>query len=714
MTNTRSFVLLAGCAVLLARAPFLAYNPDWGPMLDNEHCFLLADPYVHEQRRTLWPDEELPFWVVGYDHMKVHFHRGAEPLAHMVRWSSRLLPTPTVLPIKCVGIALTVLTAGLLAWGLGRIWPRRRTNVLVPLFLLAFPPSFLLWVTLLPRGHYFETYLFYGLFLPFMVSEAEERTRWYGLLLLGALGGIAAAYAFSNAIFFTAFLCLWCIEHVLFALPRGPRETVRGLWTWLRTVALASVPAVATYALLGDISWAFGRIGADNNKTWQILLGGGDVTEAVGRGAYPDQWWEPLAVSSRLLFGTTVETTRPDAWGLAMLTVAAVAVLLLGGMVYTLAGVLVALARGRDGIATREKRFLLLNGMLLAGFLMAFLAFEPFEWYLAPVYAPLFVGTGALVSRLSRSATSAVRVLGLVVTVAAGASLSLGWLDHLLWNARQRDVPDAGRCETLRLGGYFWELESGGRGRGGLLYGEPAPRVFDREEGQRRCSAVYPQDRGVCTYVGYLLALTQGERAVPCANAPQTERVLCAQAFGASRSPVHLAAAEAPHTGCSVFTGELLDACTSGAYQGVTTDSTDGYIAEMTSLCSESFADPGLRSACWEQIAALLYGAPLLPEPPDSPPPPCESWPAEWKGLCARAVTQASGTSVEGPRPDCESVYLERFAEQLPQAGRLQHSQCHHMTDTGLYPWCAIGIARQRGEVECGWSGSFGSEGPSL
>jgi hypothetical protein len=51
-------------------------------------------------------------------------------------------------------------------------------------------------------------------------------------------------------------------------------------------------------------------------------------------------------------------------------------------------------------------------------------------------------------------------------------------------------------------------------------------------------------------------------------------------------------------------------------------------------------------------------------------------------------------------------VYRERFAEDVPDLGRVYYDQCLSLT-TESYPWCAVGVARLRGEADCAWRGEF-------
>lgn len=716
VTRSSLFVVLTVCAVVLARAPFLAHNPDWGPMLTTEHCWNMTDPFMYEQRRAVAPDEELPFWVVNYAQMKSHYHGGSELMSHLVRVASLGFSPTTVLPNKIVGLVFTALTIGLLAWGLRRIWPVNRWNALVPLFLLTVPPSLLLWMTLLPRGHYFETHLFYALFLPFMVSEAEERTTPVRLVLLGALGGYAVVYTFSNAVFLTAFVCLWFVEHVLFALPRGWIATARGLSKWIRFSTLSSVPAGVVLVVSGKVQLILERVFTENPKTWEILLGSrepvldglGGATLDSGRWISPASWWTSARQHGWQLFSTTGNSVlRPPDDDLAVVAAVAVAIPLTAGMLYLLARLFTTLARGSDGLSNREDRFVFLNGVMLVGFLLAYVVFEPLYWYLVPAYVPIFVGTGVLFGRVLRHRSRGVRVAGALLALAASSSLCVGWVDHYHRNVRGlRNVPAVGLCETARLEGYFQEINTGDPMPARSFLGHAATPNFARIQGQRRCTAVYPTDPDVCAYVGYLFDGEPDVDTVPCLEAPEPERVLCAQAHGARLVAFREYDDEGIELGCAVFDGELRDACVSGANQGVMTRGVEDHVHTIANLCRESFQDAPLRSTCIEQVAALMYGAPPLPPAPDSPSTECAAWPRSWRGLCARAERLDRESRASGSPRSCESVYLERFADELPSSGRLHYSQCLHLTSHSLYPWCAIGVARQRGDVECAWAGT--------
>jgi hypothetical protein len=158
---------------------------------------------------------------------------------------------------------------------------------------------------------------------------------------------------------------------------------------------------------------------------------------------------------------------------------------------------------------------------------------------------------------------------------------------------------------------------------------------------------------------------------------------------------------------CAEHDGSLRDACISGAFQGADRRWTyDSCRTNYVQLCADTFEDPALLSGCTEQVAALLEGMPLLPAPGESIPPACAGWPTAWAGLCARSLDYAVRPTGVAPSSSCEETYLSRYAAELPTLGHLAYDQCLFL-DVGRYPWCAIGVARLRGETDCRWSGEF-------
>jgi len=696
-------------AALVTRLPFVLDNPDWGPVLIPEHCFFLSAPVIHENRQALSPGEAVPFWIVNPEQILQSFHAGIGLMHGLVRAVYEISSIRTVAALKIIGLALLSLYLAVLVWALNAIWPREPLRIAVPVFLSTVPPTLFLWETMFPLGHYTETYLVYGLLLPYVVAVARRRVSVVQRLSAGALVGAAMAYTFSNAVFLVAF--------VLFRAAAGS-DTSKGRALQLPVDLLAFlVPSALTFALLG-------RLSSLSYRLTSSMYGGTDgpysVYVTAPENANPGSWMIWATYLGDLIEvgvgGRLAGSPLLFRGGTALLAVVVIAGAL--AMLSTARRVYWPPARSPSAQTNASDRFLSLNGLLLLGFCGAFHLFESgaFKpiYYLEPVFPMLFVGAGTLFAAGVAHRRVIVRLPAILVLVTCGICLLLGWRDNYLFNARLRQVPDQEGCDSLCLDGYFWDETPDAE-----PWRPPAlrtaawhPVAFDRVGGTRRCARSLPGNDHACALHGFV-----GENwyrgNLSCAGLTAEDARTCAQAIGATHpvcDPGSVTLAKPPES-CASFEGELLDACITGAFQGSTYGvSFDDCMRTLSQLCTETFPEPAARAACFEQTAALTYAVSSFPEPSPQPPARCSSWPAPWLGLCERALAATDAPCSTGDPQCCEEIYARRFSEELPDHGRIPYDECLMALGGGYYPWCAIGVARQLGEVECSWSGASVSE----
>jgi len=293
-----------------------------------------------------------------------------------------------------------------------------------------------------------------------------------------------------------------------------------------------------------------------------------------------------------------------------------------------------------------------------------------------------------------------------VLCAAAALALVVGWVDQARFNARPTIRPADGMCETSLTSVFFFESpDSLPRWRINLGVGvTDSPVSWSRSRGESRCSAFYPGDEDACTVASYLFAEGMGEQPESCLDEPPGHRSMCARAQGMAKNGCVEELDWSDTEVCGVFDGELWLDCVWGRYQGNVGFGAENCMAMVIESCRQSFDGPAERSACIEQIGALTYAMPRVPPPEASLPPECSAWPEVWQGLCSRAVAEGR-RRCGGDVPCCEDVYVERFADDLPDRGRLTYDECLNFDFGRNYPFCAIGAARLRGETECAWRG---------
>jgi len=696
------FVVGAVGLLLASRLPFLAHGPDWS-ILSWEHCFLLSFPMIHENRVAAAPDEPLPYWVVNQDLMRGHYHAGMGWVARAIGGLSHVTGSRGLWLVRLLGTAMTATFVGLLAWALLQVWSLRRqpAQVLVPVFLCAFPTTLFLWASLTPEGHYYDSHLFYGLFLPFYVAVCRHRLSAGKAALAGALGGIALVYTFSNALFVIALLCVHLLDTRVTASRR------------IGTTALLLVVAFVVVAVLGQPDSILSRLLQSND----LATPGGGATLPFGQWVSSGMAADAAAEHVSCLFGfhgsgifdgRSHPVGRLVAIGLLVISLAAV--------VFLAAKAVTLLSRRADG--SLAHRFLALHGVLACGGIAAYLLFDPYTLpddvylnmsYLLPVYPPVFVGTAALAHRLLSSHRRRVVWATRVLVALLGVLMIAGWANALRINARPIGRPEFQRCDSLHLQGYFWNPPELQHWMDGVsLWGAGPMATLSVEEGRQRCEEHHSADAETCAHLAYVLDALHRKPPIDCLAEPQERIMTCVRAQGAALhgwdtcgSPL-----TPPEDLCHGFEEPYRATCVSGAYQGTAVNwSVAHCIESYVELCDRHLGhDPVLRASCTEQAAALVQGMPELPAPEGELPPVAVHWPEPWHGLLEDAFELASRAQADAVETSCEEVYYSAYAAALPTDGQLEYDQCLTLARP-QYAWCAIGVARLHEDVDCVWRG---------
>lgn len=688
---TWSVVAASVLLLLFARVPFMVHNPDW-TVIGSEHCFFLTLPGIHADREAA--EGDLPFWLVNPTQLKTMFHGGARWIAHCTRLGCALLGSRSLVVVKLVGTAHLAVFVALLAWALMRVYgrPMDRYQIAVPLVLVAVPPVFFLWLTLLPMGHYFETHTFHGLLLPFVVAVGRGRPGAAMAVYTGCLLGLALVYSFSNVVLLGLAMLL-----ILLFVDR-PRLHRAGF------AVSIGVLAVVVFAVVGRPAEVATRL-----LNSALLAPGTRDAAGLGAGSLFPQLVPTLQDHVTLLFGPHDDGIllrhSPGLWitlAITALAVAAAAVLLA-----RTARTLAALRRRRPD--SREI-FVAAHGLSLLLFVVAYLAFDPytrsrgnltFIYYLAPVFPALFVGGGAMLSTLAHRRSAWGRRAAAATAGLGGLCLLLACAASYTQNARALQRPDAGACDCRYLYGYFLDEPTGAEV--GPLWAGVA--VVNRDEGQRRCELAFPDSGDACALVGYGMAAMQDAAPETCLAEPGYRARTCARAFGAVHHGCGMDEIGSACEICDTFEGALKGACVSGAHQAIHPDvPACPSLWEFLDRCTATFDSAPQRSACFEGVAALLYGAPELPSAPEALSPACVAWPEPWAGLCHEAAVAPDHLGEAAS--SCEGVYTEHYRDVIPPWSTISFDQC--LTEAAdFYRYCAVGVARAAGKTDCAWGGSL-------
>jgi len=686
---------------LLTRIPLMLDNPDWGPAIDPEHCFLLSAPDAYAKQRECSTAELPPLSAIDEGQIIHHYHLGSALMFHVTWQMYRVLGTRSLVVIKIFGTFLTLIFAALFTWYLRRMWGDRLAPVLVPIFLVAVPPALFMWVTLLPRGHHFENHLFYALFLPFVVLEAERSSSRASMILLGALGGLATAYTIANVLLLGTVLAF----HVGLPDARATRRLVHRL----ANAAIALCSAAALFTLTGRSTRLLTRLRSS-------VLGIADPPDPVTASDL-SFWQRGIDIARQLWLDNGVRLFSPHPWlpthptgRLEVVTGTIVMVVALAGFAALMAA-LVRIIALRHG--TPNERFLAFNAVLVLVSFAAYVVVHP-SWrllgdprYLILVYPPLFVGIGALCVHGLVTRTLVGRCVVYGGMALAGILLLAGWVDSYATNSAPRSAPADTSCDVYRLDYYFTDIPK--RDHLSRVSGEAlvAPGVLPADEDSPLCcEASWPGDVETCLFLRDLVRAEHLHVEFACPAAPDEAHNRCARAYGAvlGTCDPDAIADRANLDLCSSFTGGAFDACVSGAYMGSHyRDSWNaGCIKRVLDLCVRDFPEAPEHDACIEQVSAMMYGMPDLPDASADMPARCADWPLPWQGLCDRAHQLSAQMQQDAGSPCCEDVYLERFAEQLPDHAGWAYRSCRERARP-VFPNCAVGVARSRGETECRW-----------
>jgi len=627
-----------------------------------------------------------------------------------IRLLSGLFGERTLWLVKVLGTVGCCLYAGLFSWALLTLRGNRRgfELLLAPLLLMVLPPAIFLWFSLLPQGHHSEGHVFYALFLPFYVQLCRGRLGAVGQCGAGMAGAIAVAYVASNAVFVAAA----ALALLLWVAPSSRKP-------W-QVIARFGVPFVAVYAILGRPGALIDRL------SWAsvpLLSFGKDEGESTAITA--SILWQAFLEHVMILAGTTGLPGWPGATPQERTHACVLAAVLAAG------GVVIAFYAVRILLPTKEghspfARFVAIHGWLFLALVALYLALDPYcppvmghppyVYYLLGIYPALFLGVGVMASHAARRSTLA-RVVVVGALGALGA-MQLGSMRSMVRsNARDDLRPHHLACDSLYLEGYFWDHRIPAEADHDQPVTATLATMLDVPGGERRCSEAIDEPGDACAFVGFALRALLLPDELDChAETMADRRHICARAVGAARYPVTFPVEEGADeqtAGCAdTFEGDLYGSCLAGAHSGATIDAGHrfyvnvmGVHSEMEGWCGSTFTDPATAGYCKEQSAYFTLGAPPLPRPsPESLPPGCADWPLAVQGICERAHMLYEQADATPGRDSCQRVYLDRYAASLPAEPYLPFESCLVLS-RDLYPYCAIGIGRLRGDVDCVWTG---------
>lgn len=691
----------AACLVVVAaRVPFFWGNPDWGPLWGNEQCFLLSAPEIYANRQAADPQSKVPFHLVNPYQFKLHYHGGTVVLGRALDLLSRIFDTRSLALLKAIGTFYTALFAGLLALAWQRIYGEQgRAGLITAIFLISFSPFFFLWASLTPLGHYLESHVFFGLFLPFYARLAHKDLGRGDLVGAGLLAGATFFYVFSNAIFFAVLLGAYLVRFGRPVKARWIGAALSVASCLAVTIVLGRPMAIVTRFLSSGVWMKEGELDAGAAEPWEPL--------ASVAGRYVD---------TLLGYFGTLDAAIPG-WGLEPLATVAVGVTLLLGAGFLLYHVPVPVRARASTAASARQRFFAYNGWLMCAFGLAYVVFDPdvgdpasmsAPWYLAPVFPIVFVGCAGFVQRALAFPRRIVRLGTGAVALVVGGLLTLGWYGAVAADTSDEQRPGLEWCDSTSIHGYFWEVEQiqPDSGDDPPPYSPTAGFEIDRVGGEARCKSAHPLNGGSCEGAAYYTALSFGSDETLCFQGSTEQRDLCARALGAIRYAADgcVGLGRPLEDACEEFEGPQREACLSGAAQGSSLDFSSRWCKNaLAHQCEDTFPRGRRLSTCLEQIVALGGDAPQLSPPPADTPAECAAWPRLWKGLCSAAILRADAEPESVAPESCEDVHAERFADALPLTGDLAYDECL-VSSPAYYPWCAIGVARGRGETDCQWS----------
>ena len=690
-----SLIVVGGVALfLLSRLPFLVAHPQWGP-LEMENCWMVSVPRIVEDLRGAYPGSDISLQGLAPHIFHSHYHGGAWWAANCVSTLYRLTGTRGMLGYKLVSVLHAAVAFGIFLVAMRLAWPRRLIRTWLPSAVLwIVPPTLLLWSSVLLMGHYFESWLFYGMLVLPLVVVIKDRMPIWGLGLAGLVCGLATVYCLSNAVYAVVLAITW-----LLLTSRSLRTRILGGVV----IAAAALSPVAVYYLGNPSRLSF-------------------ISERLVQGAHQAHGSriDPLSPIAHAIELVTPDTViRGDGWSRAGLFALfegnvpapivwggayVVAVLCGIGAVRMLIGTGALLGRRRRRLTVGQK-LIGAHGMLLVATLSVYMLFVPagrsaFVSYLVPCYPTLMFGLGHLLVDAVSLRRAGIRRYGRVVAGVALALLAAGWGSSAATNLRPLDRPYLESCDDEHA--YI------------VRHIRDGDRELSRLEVEEHCTRIFPGDEAFCRATAWQVTVETRDAAY-CTDIPPAQAAECAAAWGRVNHSERLCDPYVPeflYTAlpaevCAEFGGALHGSCLSGAHQGRLLASPEQArcLNAWTILCRQR-GEEWQRRACLERSAWLLMGMPPFPGPPTPTPPHCSLWPTALTGLCGQASEAQQAT---GDEPSCEHLYLERFAKELPERNRLLYEQCLRIegnTDMeGLYPYCAVGVARFSEGLDCSWDG---------
>ena len=697
-----------GAAVLLllvSRLPFLTANVDWG-VFHPEHLWIITDAAAVARSAAL--DEGTPATLGELDLglYAIHYHAGGRWVTEAVRWLGVLTGGFGVLQMKLLGLLGSLIALCGYTVGVMRLWPGDARRWWLPVGMVwLFPPTLFLWMTLVPMGHYMETWFFHGLFLPLYATMLADRATTRHWLLAGLLGGVATAYVLTTAVLPGLLAVGWLLI---------TRHDVRQRAISLGAMALAFL---AVWLPTGGVRYYSVMMWADEFLEDPGERGGVVVTvgEALVRlftnaVVVDGDGWSRRGMFALFEPANSVLGTAA-AWVLALAAGA--------GCAYLLWHAYLFLHPGRRGELDVPGRVLALHGLMLPIGFAAYLVLitwwyhQAYVCYLTLSYPPLLFGLGAGAAaawaRWGRGA--GVAAVGLLVVMA------IGWGESVAFTNRAIDRPpiqrmDHGRAEALTR----FALDSGDA--------LPDPAAVSAV-----CERLHPQNSVFCSALGWQALANQMRAESEGVAGPQLAGRLsnvCSEAEANGNGEACALAAggqlfedglcDAPMAKglsdvCADFPEALRPSCVSGIYRGAVVDGSSLGLqcstSRMLGLCTSGAPiSTWQHRACLEGLAFFITGAPALPSAVEGSPAACEGWPPDLRGLCAHLAT---ARPADGSTPSCEDVYRTRFVEAEPDSNELLYQQCAHLdilTGFDLYPSCAVGVLRATDAVSCSWDGS--------
>jgi len=707
---------LGGALVLLvlSRIPFLLHTPDFGVFL-IEHMWMLEDPAAVR----LWERITGLSGTVGQIDPAlhaVHYHGGGGAVTSSVLHMSRLTGHDGLVQLELVGLLATALALAAYFSALVQLWPGQRARWGFALFLAFLaPPSLLFWLTLVPMGHFTETWFFHALALPAFVVLCRGRAGPLTVALIGVGAGLATWYVFSNAIFVGLFALSillwssggWVARATRLAVLGGAWATTWLTTAWPRLVEVRNRVVEASRATRDD--------GTDQEGWGRMFT---NIRPNLREVLDMENWIDGGPWCMRGLFAITEPAGSSLGTAAGLFVGALVAV----GAIYISAHVLLLLRPKGWREMTLPQRIYAIQGLFLLPLTAAFFIFrDPGNQmaliaYLTPNYAVWLFGLGQTLGDALAASNPWVRRIAGGIALTVSLLLAVGWVDRSAWVSRPLDRPElqaTGFRQVTTAAFLDMQREHGD---------EAARRIRDY------CNKAHPGNESFCAEIAWTEAFHPPEpNAQPgdgatsmlasCLGLPEAERRGCATAVGGRMggSPACQFGAEMAPQGrlCAGFPAELRQECLTGVHRGVLPRHRDHYSCAVNFImmaCGAQTAgtprDWRFR-ACLEGFVPMLAGMPAWPVPSSSAATgPCAAWPPDFRGICEDLVVAQQAAPGE---PSCEDIYLERFADTLPTKNGLIYEQCMFMGSFPggweYYPSCVIGIAKVLDGLECSWSG---------